>query len=134
MDGDEVEEQEDASGNVLDRGGVDEAVGQKRGVGGSDCRHPCVQSPPQSSRSLSPTNARRGTSARAPSDENRALSRATFPRGVTSARRELRVGAGALVTGDVTPGALARGLVDQPRVWCLALVIRTVSSILQWME
>ena len=92
MGGDEVEEEEDVSGDVHDRDDVDEATGQNRGVGDSDRGHPCVQSPPLSSRSLSPTNARRGTSARAPPDENRAPSRAQLPRGATSASRKTLAG------------------------------------------
>ena len=81
----------DVSGDVHYRDDVDEAMGQNHGAGGSNHRQPWVRSPPPSSRSLSPTNARRGTSVRAPSDENRAPTRTQLARGTTSASRKSRV-------------------------------------------
>ena len=132
-DGVEVEEQEGVSGDVHDRDDVDEAVGQNRGAGGSDRRQPWVRSPPQSSRSQSPANARRGASARAPSHENRAPTRAEVPTSSTSTSRELRVGGwnagnpgrifGGSSAGPVHPSPLTSDLVPSAE--------RIVSSILQ---
>ena len=78
---------------IIDCSDVDEAVGQNRDADGFHRYHSWVQSPPpQSSLSLSPTNARRGTSTRAPWDEDQASTRAQHPTGATSASRESRVG------------------------------------------
>ena len=106
-----MEDKEDVSGDVHDRDGVDEAVGQNHGAGDSNRRQSWGRSPPQSTRSLSPTNARRGTSARVPPDKHRAPTHAQLPRRATSASQELRVGGRS--AGN--PG------LHQHRVCCLAL-------------
>ena len=78
---------------IIDCGDVDEAVGQNRDADGFHRYHSWVQSPPpQSSLSLLPTNARRGTSTRAPWAEDQASTRAQHPTSATSASRESRVG------------------------------------------
>ena len=113
---------------IIDCGDVDEAVGQNRDADGFHRYHSWVQSPPpQSSLSLSPTNARRGTSTKIRPQLARSTQRV---RPLPHENREWR--AGALVTRDVTPGAfLVQGLVHQLRVWCLVLLTQIVSSTLR---